>query len=71
MQAGLAYVTNLAAHQRLSNISELKKGAISSLFYFSVLLFLREFDKRIKGANDGHSKIRQHKLFGGLMISYR
>jgi hypothetical protein len=48
-----------------------KKELYKFFFYFSVFLFLREFDEGIKGADDGQPKIRQHELFGGLMMSYR
>jgi hypothetical protein len=48
-----------------------KKNFISSFFYFSVFLFLREFYIRIKSTDDGKSKIYQHELFGRLMLSYR
>jgi hypothetical protein len=46
-----------------------KKELYKLFFYFSVFLFLCEFDKGIKGADDGKPKIRQHELFGGLMMS--
>jgi hypothetical protein len=48
-----------------------KKELYKLFFYFSVFLFLCEFDKGIKGADDGKSKIYQYELFGGLLLSYR
>jgi hypothetical protein len=62
---------NLAAHQKLSNDISLKKGSLKLPFLLSSILFLRKFDKGIKGTDEGHSKVCQHKLFGGLMLSYR
>jgi hypothetical protein len=53
-------------------VSDNKKRELQApFFYYPIFLFLREFYIRIKSADDGYPKIRQHKLLGGLIMPYR
>jgi hypothetical protein len=58
-QVGLVYVGTLNRFEGI--ILSIKKGASSSLFYYTEYLFLREFNKGIKSANYGHPKIHENK----------